>query len=127
MLDSIFILVFISILFEYIEVQWQRTSSFYLLIERNYSLYQKGFFRYISHFPSFFLVLALLFIVGHINFIMTIVVGMKFFDILLRLYFISALDRGRTLESIIPVDMPISNSMLYFGVFFYPTMIYLSF
>lgn len=125
-MDSLLILVVIFILLEFYESSWQKSDTFFGLIEKNYFIYQKGIFSYLGMNPTFFYVIFLIFGIGYQGFWMISVFILKFIDILFRLYMMKKIAQNEDLELLLSSDMKMNIFLRYFNVIIYPTLFLVS-
>ena len=118
--------LFLLILFEIFEASWQRSDTFYGIIENIIKRYKKGqTYFYLSH-PAFWFVLYVSIKYNIINFWMVMIVLLKASDIAFKLWIIQNIQKGKSIEEIlqIPKDLKISSFMIYINTLVYSFLFY---
>ncbi len=122
---AIFYIV-LYIAFELFEIWWQRSDTLYGVLEKIYGYYQKSIFVLLLIHPTFYLLVYLMMASGYDIYIQ-IALGLKLSDIALKILFIQKVFIKQEVdeEFRILLGMKMEWYMLYFGVIFYPVLIYL--
>ena len=122
---AIFYIV-LYIAFELFEIWWQRSDTLYGVLEKIYGYYQKSIFILLLIHPTFYLLVYLMMASGYDIYIQ-IALGLKLSDIALKILFIQKVFIKQEVdeEFRILLGMKMEWYMLYFGVIFYPVLIYL--
>ena len=119
-----FILLFIA--FELFEVWWQKAPTLAEVLEKIYHYYSKNIFLLFFMHPTMYLAIYLM-IISHYNIYMQILFGIKLSDIALKLLFVHKVFIKHEIddEFTMMLGMRVEWYMLYFGVVFYPVLIWL--
>ena len=121
-------LLFITlfILFELFEISWQKAPTLGEVLERIYRYYSKNIFLLFLMHPTMYLAIYLMMITDY-NIYIQILFGIKLSDIALKLLFVHKVFVKQEIENELTMmlDMPVEWYMLYFGVVFYPVLIWL--
>ena len=122
---AIFYIV-LYIAFELFEIWWQKSDTLYGVLENIYRYYQKSIFILLLIHPTFYLLVYLMMASGYDIYIQ-IALGLKLSDIALKILFIQKVFIKQEVdeEFRMMLGMKMEWYMLYFGVFFYPVLIYL--
>ncbi len=114
------------IAFELFEVWWQKSDTLYGVLEKIYRYYQKSIFVLLLIHPTFYLLVYLMMASGYDIYIQ-IALGLKLSDIALKILFIQKVFIKQEVdeEFRMMLEMKMEWYMLYFGVIFYPVLIYL--
>lgn len=127
-MDEVIIYVFVLVLFELFESQWQTASTIGGILQNIYRRYQRGIFYFIFSHPSFIYVLYLGIKYDLTNFWFLSILFMKFLDISYKLVIVKKIEENKLYEILpIPPDTPIPRWMGYVNVVVYPVLLYLAF
>ena len=116
------LLLTIFIILELFESTFQKSDTFYGVINKNYQLYKKNIFLFFSMQPSFYYTLFLAIYLNNFSFWMSSIVVVKFLDIYTKLYLLKKIDDGENISEIIPIDMKIKSYYIYLNVILYPLL-----
>jgi hypothetical protein len=125
-METLLILVIFFVALELFESNWQKSNTFFGLIKKNFYAYEKGIFNYIAMNPTFLYTIFLVFGLGYDDFWMIMVFGLKFVDILFRLYIMNKIQENEDLESLLQSDMNMNIFLRYFNVIIYPSLFFIS-
>ena len=122
----LFFLLFI--VFELFEVWWQKAPTLYGVLERVYHYYQRSIFLLFFMHPTLYLSIYLMMLSGY-DLYLQILLGFKFGDIAIKLLFVQKVFIKRNVDEELSLMLKseIEWYMLYFGVLFYPLLIFLGF
>ena len=124
-MENVLYLFIFFIALELFESNWQKADTFYELIKNNYTAYKKGLFIYLFLNPTFIYSIYLSYSLHNYSFLMTLIIGLKFADIIFRLHLMNKIDKDEDITQIVP-DMPMNWMLRYINVFIYPTSFILS-
>jgi len=112
--------------FELFEVWWQKSDTLYGVLQNIYRYYEKSIFFLLLIHPTFYLLVYLMMASGYDIYIQ-IALGLKLSDIALKILFIQKVFIKQEVdeEFRMMLGMKMEWYMLYFGVLFYPVLIYL--
>ncbi len=119
-MDILLTLFFLFIAIELFESNWQKSETLYGLLSNNLVIFNKSIFLYFLLNTGFIYSIFLTIYLNNYNFLMLSIVGIKFFDIALKLSLIQKLNQGIYLEEIVP-NIKITPILRYFNVIAYPT------
>jgi len=119
-----FISLFIAA--ELFEVWWQKAPTLYGVLERIYNYYHKNIFLLFLMHPTLYIAIYLMIVSGY-DLYLQVLLGFKLGDIALKLLFVQKVFVKREIdeEFSLMLQTKIEWYMLYFGVLFYPVLIYL--
>ena len=117
---SIILLLAIFIALEIFESNWQKSDTFYGVIENNYKVYNKSLLLYFILNPSFIYSLFLAIYLSNFGFWMSSVIVLKFVDISFRLHLMQKISKDESITELIPIDMQMSFYLRYLNVIIYP-------
>jgi hypothetical protein len=120
-MDSLIFLFVVFIALELFESNWQKSDSFYGVIENNYRVYSKSIFLFIILNPTFFYSVYLSLTLNNFGFFMSSIVLLKFVDISFRLHLMKKIHYNEDISSIVPLDIPMNGILRYINVIIYPT------
>ena len=115
-----FLLLFIFIVLEFFESNWQKSYSLYGVLINNFLLFRKNIFIYFSMHVTFFYTNFLSFYFSNFGFWMSSIFIVKFMDICFKLSIMKKLSNGFLLEEIISTNINITPIIRYFNVIVYP-------
>ncbi len=118
-MDIILILFFIFIAIELFESNWQKAETLYGLLSNNLMVFNKSLFLYFLLNTGFIYSIFLTVYLHNYNFLMLSIVGIKFFDIALKLSLMQKLNQGAYFEEIMP-NVRITPILRYFNAVAYP-------
>ena len=121
-----FILLFVA--FELFEISWQKAPILGEVLEKIYHYYQKNIFLLFFMHPTMYLAIYLIMVTNY-NIYIQILFGIKLSDIALKLLFVHKVFVQQEIndEFRMMLGMRVEWYMLYFGVVFYPVLIWLGF
>ncbi|MDY0321323.1 MAG: hypothetical protein RBR23_06280 [Arcobacteraceae bacterium] len=125
-MENLYILLAVFVALELYETTWQKSKTFFGLIEKNLYFYKKGIFTYLSMNPTFFYTIFLIFGMGYDEFWMLSIFVLKFVDILFRLYIMQKISNNEDLEILLSSDMQMNLFLRYFNVVIYPSLFLIS-
>lgn len=125
-MEHLFILLVVFVALELYETTWQKSDTFFGLIEKNFYFYKKGIFTYLSMNPTFFYTIFLIFGMGYDEFWMFTIFVLKFVDILFRIYIMQKISKNEDLEILLSSDMKMNMFLRYFNVVVYPSLFLIS-
>ncbi len=116
------------IFFELFEVSWQKGATLGEVLEKIHAYYSKSIFLLFFMHPTMYLALYLM-MITHYNIYMQILFGIKLSDIALKLLLVHKVYVKQEMndELRLMLAMKVEWYMLYFGVLFYPVLIWLGF
>jgi len=125
-MNSVFLYTALYIAFELFEIWWQKSETFYGVLENIYRYYSKSIFILLLIHPTFYLLVYLMILSGY-DIYLQIALGLKLADIALKILFIQKVfvKQEDDEEFKMLLGMKMEWYMLYFGVLFYPVLIYL--
>ncbi len=111
---------------ELFEIWWQKSDTLYGVLENIYRYYSKSIFILLLIHPTFYLLVYLMMASGY-NLYLQIALGLKLSDIALKILFVQKIFIKEEIneEFRMMIGMKMEWYMLYFGVLFYPVLIYL--
>ena len=117
-------LLFIA--FELFEISWQKAPTLGEIVRKIYHYYDKNIFLLFLLHPTMYLAIYLM-IISNYDIYIQILFGVKLSDIALKLLFVHKLFIKQDLddEFKMMLGMRVEWYMLYFGVVFYPVLIFL--
>ena len=122
----VFILLFIA--FELFEASWQKAPTLQGVLEKIHRYYEKNIFLLFFMHPTMYLAIYLM-MRSHYDIYIQILFGIKLSDIALKLLFVHKVFVEKKIdeEMKLLLGMRVEWYMLYFGVVFYPVLIWLGF
>ena len=125
-MNSVFFYIALYIAFELFEIWWQKSDTLYGVLQNIYRYYEKSIFLLLLIHPTFYLLVYLMIASGYDIYIQ-IALGLKLSDIALKILFIQKVFIKQEVdeEFKMMLGMKMEWYMLYFGVLFYPVLIYL--
>jgi hypothetical protein len=125
-MENLYILLAVFVALELYETTWQKSKTFFGLIEKNFYFYKKGIFTYLSMNPTFFYTIFLIFGMGYDEFWMLTIFVLKFVDIAFRIYIMQKISKSEDLEILLSSDMKMNLFLRYFNVVIYPSLFLIS-
>ena len=121
---TLYILLYIA--FELFEIGWQKADTLYGVLEKIYGYYKKSIFVLLLIHPTFYLLVYLMMASGY-DIYLQIALGLKLSDIALKILFIQKVFIKQEIDEEfgMMLGMRMEWYMLYFGVLFYPLLIWL--
>ena len=125
-MSTVLLYIALYIVFEFFEIWWQKSDTLYGVLQNIYRYYQKSIFILLLIHPTFYLLVYLMMASGYDIYIQ-IALGLKLSDIALKILFIQKVFIKQEVdeEFRMMLGMKMEWYMLYFGVLFYPVLIYL--
>lgn len=123
---TIFYLFIFFVAIEIFESNWQKSTTFYGILENNFKIYQKNIFIYFILHLSFFYSIYLCFTLNNFGFLLSFIIVLKFIDIAFKLIIMQKLSNGKELQEIIPFNANVSIYLRYINVLIYPSIFLLS-
>ena len=125
-MSTVFLYIVLYIVFELFEIWWQKSDTLYGVLQNIYRYYEKSIFLLLLIHPTFYLLVYLMMASGY-DIYLQIALGLKLSDIALKILFIQKVFIKQEMdeEFRMMLGMKMEWYMLYFGVVFYPVLIYL--
>ncbi len=125
-MSTVVFYIALYVAFELFEVWWQKSDTLYGVLQNIYRYYSKSIFVLLLIHPTFYLLVYLMIASGYDIYIQ-IALGLKLSDIALKILFIQKVFIKQEVdeEFRMMLGMKMEWYMLYFGVLFYPVLIYL--
>ena len=125
-MSTVVFYIALYIAFELFEIWWQKSDTLYGVLQNIYRYYEKSIFLLLLIHPTFYLLVYLMIASGYDIYIQ-IALGLKLSDIALKILFIQKVFIKQEVdeEFKMMLGMKMEWYMLYFGVLFYPVLIYL--
>ena len=125
-MSTVFLYIVLYIVFELFEIWWQKSDTLYGVLQNIYRYYEKSIFLLLLIHPTFYLLIYLMMVSGYDIYIQ-IALGLKLSDIALKILFIQKVFIKQEVdeEFLMMLGMKMEWYMLYFGVLFYPVLLYL--
>ncbi len=119
-----FILLFIAL--ELFEVSWQKASTLGEVLQKIYRYYEKNIFLVFLLHPTMYLAIYMM-MLSNYDIYLQVLFGIKLSDIALKLVFVHKVFIKQEIEGEMKMmlGMKVEWYMLYFGVVFYPVLIWL--
>ena len=124
-METLYLLLFLSIAFELFEISWQKDENMMKMLLNMHHIYKKNIFLFLIMHPNFYFALFLAVItnasvasLGYV-FIKTVDVGLKF--VMMDMIFIK---KEISHEMTLLLSTPISPALLYLSVAIYPPFVY---
>jgi len=115
------------IVFEVFEVQWQKATTLYTMLQKMYKYYNKSIFLFFIMHPTLYFSIWLT-MYSHYNIYAMVLLFLKTIDILTKLYFIKKLflekNISEELEDVLSVKL--DRYMPYVGLLIYPPLVYMA-
>ena len=118
---SISLLFLLFMALELFESNWQKSDTFYGLIENNYKIYSKNLILYFLLNPTFIYSVFLAFYLNNFTIWLNAIIVLKFLDIMFKLTLMKKISNNEAIETIIPVNMEMSYYLRYLNVLIYPS------
>lgn len=125
-MENLILLFIVFVALEAYEAYWQKSNTFFGLIEKNFYFYKKGIFTYLSMNPTFFYAIFLIFGMGYDGFWMLSIFVLKFIDILFRIYMMQKIEKNEDLEILLSDDIKMNLFLRYFNILVYPSLFLIS-
>jgi hypothetical protein len=121
-MSAVITLVCIMALLEALEIRWQKGETFKEIILSNYEIYRLNMFIYFLRHPTLWFTLFLSIELGIYNWLMLSIIGMKFFDIVMKLNLITKVNKSGAsyLDNEDYMNISVSKNMKLVGVVLYP-------
>jgi len=121
------IYIFIFIILEVYEVQWQKAETMLGMLARMYQHYQKSIFVFLIMHPTFYFSIYLL-IITHFNGYALAIFALKGIDIATKIIFIKKVFIEKELSEEISLALltPLNKYVLYIGLCVYPPLVYMA-
>ena len=121
------IYIFIFIILEVYEVQWQKAETMLGMLARMYQHYQKSIFVFLIMHPTFYFSIYLL-IITHFNGYALAIFALKGIDIATKIIFIKKVFIEKELSEEINLALltPLNKYVLYIGLCVYPPLVYMA-
>jgi len=119
-MTTIYVLILVFILLELFESNWQKAPTLHGVMNNNYAMFQKSVITYFLLNPTFIYSIFLVFYLNLFNFWMSSIVIIKFLDIGFRLHLITKMNKGISLNEILPMDIQMNSYFRYLNVVIYP-------
>ena len=125
-MSTAFLYIALYTVFELFEIWWQKSDTLYGVLQNIYRYYEKSIFLLLLIHPTFYLLVYLMMASGYDIYIQ-IALGLKLSDIALKILFVQKVFIKQEVdeEFRMMLGMRMEWYMLYFGVIFYPVLIYL--
>lgn len=125
-MEDLILLFIVFVALEAYETSWQKSNTFFALIEKNFYFYKKGIFTYLSMNPTFFYTIFLIFGMGYDGFWMLSIFVLKFVDIVFRIYLMQKIEKNEDLEILLSDDIKMNLFLRYFNILIYPSLFLIS-
>jgi hypothetical protein len=115
-------------IFEYVEISWQKGETLKELLAYNYITYQYGSIYYFTKHTAFLFIVFTIVYTNMINSYTITLLFMKFLDIGFKLYVVGEINnKGEVFIAQLfnNQDYPLSNTIRYSNMFIYPSIMYL--
>jgi len=121
------IYIFIYMVFELYEVQWQKADTIEGMLFRMYQYYKKSIFLFLFMHPTFYFAVIFM-IYTNYNVYALVLFGIKAADIATKLVLIKQIfvDKERSAEISMMLQTPIHRFLPYIGVVIYPMLVYMA-
>jgi len=120
--------IFIYILFELYEVQWQKASTMQGMIVKMYRYYKRSIFVFLLMHPTFYFAITFMLYTNY-DIYALLLLAIKSADIATKLVLMKQvfIDKKISDEVAVILTTPIHPLLPYIGIIFYPFLIYMSF
>lgn len=120
--------IFIYIIFELYEVQWQKASTMEGMLVKMYSYYKRSIFVFLLMHPTFYFAITFM-LYTHYNIYALLLLTIKSADIATKLVLMKQvfIDKKISDEVAVVLTTPIHPLLPYIGLTLYPFFIYMSF
>lgn len=125
-MNTIYFLIIIFISLEIFESNWQKADKFYGVIQNNYNIYKKSIFFFFLLNPTFIFSIYLSVSLNNYDFLMNLIIIIKFVDISFRLNLCKKIDNDEDISLILPVNLEYNMVYRYINVLIYPATFFLS-
>ena len=125
--DLILNYIFLFVLLEIYELQWQRAQSVMGMLARMYQYYKKSIFLFLIMHPTFYFAIGFMVLTDYNIYASTLFL-IKMFDIGTKIFLIKQIfiDEDISKELTLALFAPLNSFVLYLGLTIYLPLIYLS-
>lgn len=126
--ENFLLIMFVYLLLEFYEIQWQRADSMMGMLIRMYPYYKKSSFLFFAMHPTYYYVIFLLMAMNEYS-ILLLMLFIKTVDIAAKVLLIQQVFEKRQLshEMSLMLLTPLHPLMPYIGMLIYPPFIYMAF
>lgn len=126
--ENFLLIMFVYLLLEFYEIQWQRADSMMGMLIRMYPYYKKSPFLFFAMHPTYYYVIFLLMAMNEYS-ILLLMLFIKTVDIAAKVLLIQQVFEKRQLshEMSLMLLTPLHPLMPYIGMLIYPPFIYMAF
>jgi len=118
------------VLFEVLELSWQRGDNFQDYFINLYKYYTKSVLLFFALHPTFYLSLYFQLYYNNFSFLASAITILKGIDLVFKISVLDKITKGENLgvfTELFKENVKISPFMRYFGLVFYPTLYYLAY
>lgn len=119
--------IFIFLILEIYEVQWQKAQTIMGMLARMYQHYRKSIFLFLIMHPTFYFAIGFM-IISEYNMYAVIIFSIKVTDIVMKIVLIKQvfIDKKISQQLMLTLLAPFNSLLLYVGLVLYPVLIYLT-
>jgi len=126
--ENFLLMMFVYLLLEFYEIQWQRADSMMGMLLRMYPYYKKSPFLFFAMHPTYYFVIFLIMAMNEYS-VLLLMLFIKTVDIAAKVLLIQQVFEKRQLshEMSLMLLTPLHPLMPYIGMLIYPPFIYMAF